>query len=43
MGLKTPDYIPAEEMEKLYIPTGLAPTDQFQPLDIPMDITPKKP
>ena len=40
MGLKTPDYIPTEEMEKLYIPSGLQPTDQFQPLTIPDTLNP---
>ena len=34
MGVKTPDYIPAEEMEKLYVPSSLQPIDQFQPLVI---------
>jgi HK97 family phage portal protein len=34
MGIRTPDYIPQEEMEKLYIPSSLQPTDQFQPLQI---------
>ena len=40
MGIKTPDYIPQEEMEKLYIPSSLQPTDQFQPLTIPDNIKP---
>jgi len=35
MGIKVPDYIPSEEMEKLYVPSGLQPVDQFQPLTIP--------
>ena len=35
MGVKTPDYIPSDEMEKLYIPTSLQAMDQFQPLNIP--------
>ena len=43
MGIKNPDYIPAEELQKLYIPSSLQTIDQFQPLDIPMDVTPKKP
>lgn len=37
MGIKTPDYIPTEEMEKLYIPSSLQPVDQFQPLQLPTD------
>ena len=40
MGLKTPDYIPQEEMEKLYVPSSLQPIDQFQPLTIPDNIKP---
>jgi HK97 family phage portal protein len=40
MGIKTPSYIPTEEMEKLYIPTSLQPTDLFQPLTLPNDQTP---
>ena len=35
MGVQVPDYIPTEEMQKLYIPSSLQPTDQFQPLNIP--------
>jgi hypothetical protein len=35
MGIKTPDYIPSEEMEKLYVPSSLQPIDQFQPITIP--------
>jgi len=35
MNIKVPDYIPTEELEKLYIPTGLQTIDQFQPLNIP--------
>ena len=35
MGIKTPEYIPQEEMEKLYVPSSLQPIDQFQPLVIP--------
>lgn len=35
MGIKTPDYIPSEEMEKLYVPSNLQPLDQFQPITIP--------
>jgi phage portal protein BeeE len=42
MGIKNPDYIPSEELEKLYIPSNLQPFDQFEPLDIP-ELTPKKP
>jgi HK97 family phage portal protein len=34
MGIKNPDYIPTEELEKLYIPSSLQPIDQFQPLTI---------
>jgi len=40
MGVKTPDYIPQEEMEKLYIPSNLQAQDQFQPLDLPTDQNP---
>jgi HK97 family phage portal protein len=40
MGIRTPDYIPNEEMEKLYIPSSLQPTDLFQPLTLPNDQTP---
>ena len=40
MGLQTPDYIPNEEMEKLYVPSGLQPIDQFQPLTIPDNLNP---
>jgi HK97 family phage portal protein len=35
MNIEVPDYIPTEELEKLYIPTGLQTIDQFQPLTIP--------
>lgn len=35
MNIEVPDYIPNEELEKLYIPTGLQTIDQFQPLNIP--------
>lgn len=42
MGLKNPDYIPTEELEKLYVPSGLQPIDQFQPLTI-TEPTPQKP
>ena len=35
MNINVPDYIPTEELEKLYIPTGLQTIDQFQPLNIP--------
>ena len=35
MNIEVPDYIPTEELEKLYIPTGLQTIDQFQPLNIP--------
>jgi HK97 family phage portal protein len=34
MGIKNPDYIPTEELEKLYVPSSLQPLDQFQPLTI---------
>lgn len=40
MGLETPDYIPQEEMEKLYVPSSLQPIDQFQPLNIPDNLNP---
>ena len=40
MGIKTPDYIPQDEMEKLYVPSSLQPIDQFQPLTIPDNIKP---
>ena len=40
MGLETPDYIPIEEMEKLYVPSSLQPIDQFQPLNIPDNLNP---
>jgi HK97 family phage portal protein len=43
MGLKNPDYIPTEDLEKLYIPSSLQPVDQFQPLEIPMEVNPKMP
>jgi HK97 family phage portal protein len=42
MGIKNPDYIPTEELEKLYVPSNLQPIDQFQPLEIPTEVTPKK-
>ena len=42
MGIKNPDYIPTEELEKLYVPSNLQPLDQFQPLTI-NEPTPKKP
>jgi HK97 family phage portal protein len=35
MNIEVPDYIPTEELEKLYIPTGLQTIDQFEPLNIP--------
>ena len=41
MGIKNPDYIPTEEMEKLYIPSNLQTIDQFQPLEIPTEVNPK--
>jgi HK97 family phage portal protein len=37
MGVKVPDYIPQEEMEKLYIPSNLQAQDQFMPLDLPQN------
>ena len=40
MGIKTPDYIPQEDMEKLYVPSSLQPVDQFQPLTIPDNLNP---
>jgi HK97 family phage portal protein len=43
MGIKNPDYIPVEELQKLYVPSSLQTIDQFQPLDILMDVTPKNP
>jgi len=43
MGLKNPDYIPVEELQKLYVPSSLQTLDQFQPLEIPTDVTPKQP
>lgn len=43
MGIRNPDYIPTEELEKLYIPSNLQTLDQFQPLEIPTEVTPKKP
>jgi HK97 family phage portal protein len=43
MGLKNPDYIPTEEMQKLYIPSSLQPVDQFQPLEIPTEVNPINP
>ena len=43
MGLKNPDYIPTDEMQKLYVPSSLQPIDQFQPLEIPTEVNPKKP
>jgi HK97 family phage portal protein len=35
MNIEVPDYIPTDELEKLYIPTGLQTIDQFEPLTIP--------
>jgi HK97 family phage portal protein len=43
MGLKNPDYIPTEELEKLYVPSNLQPIDQFQPLEIPTEVNPINP
>jgi HK97 family phage portal protein len=40
MNIEVPDYIPKEELEKLYIPTGLQTIDQFQPLNIPDNLNP---
>ena len=40
MNIEVPDYIPTEELEKLYIPTGLQTIDQFQPLNIPDNLNP---
>jgi len=40
MNIEVPDYIPKEELEKLYIPTGLQTIDQFQPLNIPENLNP---
>lgn len=37
MGIKAPEYIPQEELEKLYIPSSLQAQDQFQPLQLPND------
>lgn len=34
MGLKTPDYISKEEMEKLYIPNNIAPPDDFVSINV---------
>lgn len=38
MGMQIPDYIPQEELEKLYIPSNVAPMDAFQPLELPKNI-----
>ena len=35
MGIKAPEYVPQEELEKIYVPSNLQPLDQFQPLTIP--------
>jgi len=35
MGLKTPDFIPQQDMEKLYIPSNIAPNDEFGRIDLP--------
>lgn len=35
MGIKAPDYVPAEELEKIYVPSNLQPLDTYQPLTIP--------
>ena len=43
MGIKNPDYIPTEEMQKLYVPSSLQPIDQFQPLEIPTEVNPINP
>ena len=40
MNIEVPDYIATEELEKLYIPTGLQTIDQFQPLNIPDNLNP---
>jgi HK97 family phage portal protein len=40
MNIEVPDYIPTQELEKLYIPTGLQTIDQFQPLNIPDNLNP---
>ena len=40
MNIEVPDYIPTEELEKLYIPTGLQTIGQFQPLNIPDNLNP---
>ena len=40
MNIEVPDYIPTDELEKLYIPTGLQTIDQFQPLNIPDNLNP---
>lgn len=40
MNIEVPDYIPTEELEKLYIPTGLQTIDQFQPLNILDNLNP---
>jgi phage portal protein BeeE len=37
MGIKAPDYIDKEDLEKLYIPSNLQPVDDFQPLQLPND------
>jgi hypothetical protein len=42
MGIKNPDYIPMEELQKLYVPSSLQTLDQFQPLEIPTETTPKQ-
>jgi len=38
MGMQIPDYVDQAELEKLYIPSSLQPTDAFQPIELPKNI-----
>ena len=35
MGLEIPDYINMEDLEKIYLPSNIAPMDDFAPMPIP--------
>jgi len=38
MGMEIPDYVDQTELEKLYIPSNIAPMDTFAPLEVPKNL-----
>ena len=38
MGIEIPDYVDQAELEKLYVPNNLTPTDEFTPIQAPKNL-----